>query len=92
MNIKKDDRVIVITGKDKGSEGRVLRALPKENKIIVEGVNIKKHHQRAKKTGQKGQIIDKTFPIHVSNVRKVGGEEKKKPETKKKTVKANVTK
>jgi len=68
MRIKKDDKVIVIAGKDKGKTGKVLRAFPAENKVVVEGVNIKKKHQRATQGGQKGQIIDKTFPIDVSNV------------------------
>ncbi len=68
MKIKKEDKVIVISGKDKGKTGKVLKAVPAENKVIVEGVNLKKKHQKASKGGQKGQIIDKTFPIDVSNV------------------------
>lgn len=71
MKIKKDDKVKIISGKDKGKTGKVLRALPKVDQIIVEGVNIKKRHQRATQTNQKGQIIDKTMPIHVSNAKKV---------------------
>ncbi len=80
MHIKKDDKVIVITGKDKGKTGTVLRALPKENKVIVSGVNVLKVHQKPRKGGEKGQIIDKTMPIDVSNVRKEG---KKTKSTKK---------
>jgi len=68
MKIKKDDKVIVIAGKDKGKTGKVLKALPADKKVVVEGVNIRKKHQRATRGGQKGQIIDKTFPIDVSNV------------------------
>ncbi len=68
MKIKKEDKVIVIAGKDKGKTGKVLKAFPAENKVIVEGVNIKKKHQKATRSGQKGQIIDKTYPIDVSNV------------------------
>ncbi len=68
MKIKKDDNVIVISGKDKGKTGKVIRAFPALNRVIVAGVNIKKTHQSPKKGGQKGQIIDKTMPIHVSNV------------------------
>lgn len=71
MNIKKDDKVIVLTGKDRGKTGTVLKSLPKENKIIVSGVNVLKKNQRARKAGEKGQVIDKTMPIHVSNVKKV---------------------
>jgi large subunit ribosomal protein L24 len=69
MNIKKNDTVTVITGKDKGTTGKVLRAIPKEYKIIVEGVNIKKRHTKPQKGGQKGQIIETPHPISVSNVK-----------------------
>jgi len=68
MKIKKDDKVMVIAGKDRGKSGKVLRALPKEERIIVEGVNVVKKHRRANNQRQSGQIIDKTLPIHVSNV------------------------
>ncbi|MDD2935308.1 MAG: 50S ribosomal protein L24 [Candidatus Pacebacteria bacterium] len=68
MKIKKDDKVIVIAGKDKGKTGKVLKAIPAEDKVVVEGVNFKKKHQKANKSGKKGQIIDKIFPVHVSNV------------------------
>ncbi|MES2213499.1 MAG: 50S ribosomal protein L24 [Patescibacteria group bacterium] len=69
MKIKKDDKVIVIAGKDKGKSGSVVKAMPKENKVVVSGVNILKVHKKARKGGEKGQIIDKTMPIHVSNVK-----------------------
>jgi large subunit ribosomal protein L24 len=68
MKIKKGDKVIVITGKDRGKTGKVLRALPREDRVIVEGVNVVKRHQKATKQRQSGQIIDKTLPVHVSNV------------------------
>lgn len=68
MKIRKDDNVIVITGKDKGKTGKVVKSFPKEQKVIVSGVNIRKAHERARKSGQKGQIVDKTMPIHISNV------------------------
>jgi large subunit ribosomal protein L24 len=68
MKIKKGDSIIVIAGKDKGKTGKVLSAYPKENTILVEGINISKKHQRAQKSGAKGQVINKTMPIHVSNV------------------------
>lgn len=71
MHIKKDDKVIVITGKDKGKKGSVVKAFPKENKVVVSGVNILKVHKKPRKSSEKGQIIDKTMPIHVSNVRKI---------------------
>ena len=68
MHIKKNDTVAVITGKDKGKKGKILKAFPKENRIVVEGVNIKKRHQRARRGGQKGQIVEYPAPMHASNV------------------------
>lgn len=68
MKIKKNDNIIVIAGKDKGSKGKVIKAFPKEDKVVVEGINIKKRHQKAKRSNKKGQIIDVAMPIHVSNV------------------------
>ncbi|MFH1455114.1 MAG: 50S ribosomal protein L24 [bacterium] len=68
MKIKKGDNIIVITGKDKGKTGKVLSAYPKENAVLIEGINISKKHQRAQKSGSKGQIVDKIMPINVSNV------------------------
>ena len=83
MKIKSGDNIIVITGKDKGLTGKVLKAFPRENKIIVEGVNIKKRHQKARREGQKGQIIETAYPMHVSNVKKAGEEDSLKPKVKK---------
>lgn len=68
MKIKKGDKVIVIAGKDKGISGKVLRAIPSLNKVVVEGANIVKRHQKSRKSGESGQIVDKTLPIHISNV------------------------
>lgn len=69
MKIKKGDQVIVITGKDKGKSGKVLRALPKEDRVLVEGVNVrKKHLKKNRNTKQGGGIVDRALPIHVSNV------------------------
>ncbi len=70
MNVKKDDKVIILTGKDKGKTGSVIKAMPKDGKVIVSGVNISKKHQKARKSGEKGQIIEKAMPISVSNVKK----------------------
>ncbi len=66
--IKKDDNVIILTGKDKGKTGKVIKSIPKEGKVVVSGINIIKKHQRPKQSGQKGQIVEKPMPIHVSNV------------------------
>lgn len=70
MNIKKGDNVIVITGKDKGKKGTIVRAFPKLEKVLIDGVNIHKKHQRARKQGEKGKVIEIAYPIHVSNVKK----------------------
>ncbi len=71
MNIKKGDNIIIIAGKDRGKKGKVARALPKENKVIVEGVNLYKKHRRAKTTNDKGSVSEIPMPMHVSNVKKV---------------------
>jgi len=68
MKIKRGDNVIVISGKDKGKTGKVLTILSKDSLVVVEGVHIKKKHKKPQRSGQKGQIIDITTPIHVSNV------------------------
>lgn len=68
MKIKKGDKVIVTAGKYKGKTGEVLRALPKDDKIVVEGVNIAKRHKKNRASGTKGEIIEIAMPIHVSNV------------------------
>ena len=67
MKIKKDDMVVVITGKDKGTAGKVLKAMPKENKVIVEGVNVQTKHQKQTRT-EKAEIKHIEGPIDVSNV------------------------
>lgn len=68
MKIKKGDNVMVIAGKDRGTTGKVLRALPEKNMVVVEGVNVVKRHRRANQRSRSGQIIDKALPVHVSNV------------------------
>lgn len=72
MKIKKDDNVIVVTGKDKGKTGKVTQVFPKDGLVIVSGVNLKKRHQRARKSNEKGQVVDKSAPISASNVMLVG--------------------
>ncbi len=68
MNIKKGDQVIIIAGNYKDKKGQVIKALPKEGKVVVEKVAIIKKHIRPKGQGQKGQIVEKERPIDVSNV------------------------
>lgn len=67
MHIKKGDTVLIITGKDKGKKGKVLKAMPKANRVIVEGINIQTKHQKQTRT-EKSEIKHVEGPIHVSNV------------------------
>ena len=71
MNIKRDDKVIVLSGKDKGKSGKVIAADPKADKVIVEGVNVATKHQKAQKKGQDGGILKIETPIYVSKVQLV---------------------
>ncbi|HEY4513286.1 MAG TPA: 50S ribosomal protein L24 [Candidatus Paceibacterota bacterium] len=70
MKLKKNDNVILIAGKDKGKKGKIIRVLPKENKIVVEGLNMMKKHQRPRKSGEKGSMISIAMPINASNAKK----------------------
>lgn len=69
MKIKRGDNVIVLTGKDKGKKGVVVKAFPKVNSVLIDGINMKKKHLRPRKQGEKGKTVEKATPIHVSNVR-----------------------
>jgi len=71
MKIRKDDKVVVISGKDKGKTGKVLVADPKGMKVIVEGVSVATKHQKPRKQGQDGGIIKMETPIYVSKVQLV---------------------
>ncbi|MFA6077024.1 MAG: 50S ribosomal protein L24 [Candidatus Paceibacterota bacterium] len=71
MKIKKGDSVTIITGKDKGKKGKIVRVLVNENKVIVEGANMMKKHQRPRKSGEKGSMKSIEMPIHASNVKKL---------------------
>ncbi len=68
MKLKKGDPVVVLQGKDKGKEGTILRVIPKSGKVIVEGVNVAKKHQRPVRATMQAGIIDKDMPIDASNV------------------------
>ena len=70
MILKKGDNVIVITGSNKGKKGKVLKAMPSENKVIVEGVNMRKKAHKARNKGDVSQMLEIAMPIHVSNVAK----------------------
>lgn len=71
MHVKKGDNVIVLSGKDRGKKGKVVKSLPKLGKVIVEGVNVTKKHQRPRRSGEKGTTLEVSMPIHISNVKKV---------------------
>ena len=73
MKLKKGDRVRVIAGKDLGKDGEIMRVIPEKNKVIVEGVNIAKKHQRPTRATMQGGIIDKDMPLHASNVALICG-------------------
>jgi large subunit ribosomal protein L24 len=66
--IKKNDEVLVITGESKGKKGIVTKVFPALSKVIVNGVNVRKKHEKPNKTNQNGGIVDKEMPIHISNV------------------------
>lgn len=68
MKVKKGDTVIIRSGKDKGKEGKVIKALPGLSRVVVEGLNLRKKHVRSRKASQKGQIVSYAAPIDVSNV------------------------
>lgn len=85
MKIKVGDNVRVITGSNKGKEGKVLKVLRNENRVLVDGVNIIKKHVKPTRTNETGGILEVEAPIHLSNVKVLGKEIKKevKKETKK---------
>lgn len=68
MRIKKGDTVLIISGKDRGKHGKVLIAFPKDEMVLVEGINLRKKHQKPKRSGEKGQIVNMEKPISGSNV------------------------
>ena len=68
MSIKKDDTVVVITGKDKGQRGKVLTVIPKEGKVVVEKINLVSRHTKPRKQGDEGGIIQKEAPLYACKV------------------------
>lgn len=70
LHVKKGDTVVVLSGIEKGKSGKVVRSFPKTGMVLVEGIGMRKKHQKARREGQKGQIIDKHFPIAASKVAK----------------------
>ncbi|WP_203885806.1 50S ribosomal protein L24 [Planotetraspora kaengkrachanensis] len=88
MHVKKGDLVKVIAGKDKGAEGRIIAAYPREERVVVEGVNMVKKHSKVTHQGPRGAkeggVQTMEAPIHVSNVKKLKDEEKPKDKPEKK--------
>ncbi len=68
MHIKKGDNVVVLSGAEKGKKGKVIRMIPKKGTAVVEGLNMKKKHQKPRQQGKKGQVIDVGMPIRISKL------------------------
>lgn len=94
MKIKVGDKVKVITGSNKGKEGKVSKVLRNENRVIVEGVNIVKKHIKPGRTNETGGILETEAPIHISNVKVISNNENKetKKEPKKEKTEKKTTK
>ena len=71
MKVKKGDNVIILAGKDRGKKGKIVKSLPRVEKVVIEGLNLVKKNRRPRKSGEKGSIVEMAMPIHVSNVKKV---------------------
>ncbi len=69
MKILKGDTVIVIRGKDRGKEAKVVQSFPRDQRVILDGLNLRKRHQRPRRSGEKGQILEIAAPLAVSNVK-----------------------
>lgn len=87
MKVKVGDNVKILAGKDKGKEGRVIKTLKKENKVLVEGINMVKKHVKPNRMNEVGSIVDIEAPIHVSNVKLAETKKEAKKEAKKATAK-----
>ena len=67
-SIKRGEEVVVISGANKGQRGRILQVLPKKDRVVIEGINLRKKHQKARSAEDQGGIIEREAPLHVSNV------------------------
>ena len=83
MKIKVNDQVVILAGKDKGKTGRVMKTLRKKDRVVVEGINMIKKHQKPNNANENGGIIEMEGSIHVSNVKKFESDTKTKKDTKK---------
>ena len=66
--VRKNDTVQVLAGRERGKQGKVIRVIPKEQRVVIEGVNIRKRHTRPRRQGEQGGIVEFPAPLHVSNV------------------------
>jgi large subunit ribosomal protein L24 len=87
MHVKKGDEVVILTGKDKGKKGTIVKSLPKINKVIVEGLNQVKKHMKPRRTTEKGTTVTISLPMNASNVALAAGKSVAKPTVKKTTAK-----
>lgn len=71
MKIVKNDTILITAGKDKGKKGKVIKTIPKDRKVVVDGLNVVKKHSRPKKQGEKGQRVEVPMPLSISNVKLV---------------------
>lgn len=71
MKLKKGDTVLITAGKDKGRTGKIMKSLPKDLMVLVEGINLKKKHVRPKKDGEKGQVVEIPAPLDISDVKMI---------------------
>jgi len=92
LHVKKGDTVKILAGDDKGKTGKIVLVMPDIQKVIVEGINMMKRHEKSRKQGQKGQIVEKAMPMHVSNVALSEKKAKAAKVVKAKAVKAIVAK
>jgi len=70
MHVKKGDTVVILSGDEKGKKGKIVSAFPATGKVIIEGMNTVKKHQKPRKEGQKGQTVEVAMPMHASKVKK----------------------
>jgi len=82
MHVKKGDQVLVISGNDKGKTGEVKVAMPKKNRVVVEGINLRWRHNKPTQQSPKGERIQSEVSIHASNVKLAAGKASKKPSKK----------
>lgn len=83
LHIKKGDTVVVLSGNEKGKTGKVLEVFPRTGKVVVEGINLRTKHQRPRKAGQAGQIIQKQHAMNASKVMEAGAHKERQKKAKK---------